>query len=38
VLPHAVDAGAVKAELQHGVLTITIPKLFDRRRIEVDQG
>jgi HSP20 family protein len=36
VLPHAVDAGAITADLQDGLLTVQIPKLFDRRRIEVD--
>jgi HSP20 family protein len=37
-LPHAVDATAITADLQNGVLTIDIPKIFDRRRIDIDQG
>jgi HSP20 family protein len=36
VLPHAVDSAAIRAELQDGVLTVTVPKAFDRRRIDVD--
>jgi HSP20 family protein len=35
VLPHPVDVTAVIADLRDGVLTVTIPKLFDRRRIDV---
>jgi HSP20 family protein len=38
VLPHAVDAAAIKADLENGLLTIDIPKLTDRRRIDVDEG
>jgi HSP20 family protein len=36
-LPFAVDAGAVEAQLQHGVLTVTLPKAPELRprRIEV---
>jgi HSP20 family protein len=37
-LPHAVDPAAISADLQNGVLTIDIPKVFDRRRIDIDQG
>jgi HSP20 family protein len=36
VLPHAVDPSAVTADLQNGVLTILIPKLGDRRRIDIE--
>ncbi len=36
VLSRAVDASAVTADLQHGVLTISVPKLSDRRQIEID--
>ncbi len=36
VLPHAVDASAVTADLQNGVLTITVPKRSDRRQVEID--
>ena len=36
VLPHEVDAAGVTADLQNGVLTISVPKVFDRRRIEVE--
>ena len=35
-LPGAVDASAVTADLQHGVLTVTVPKATGRRRIEID--
>ena len=35
-LPAAVDASAVAADLQNGVLTITIPKASGRRRIDID--
>jgi HSP20 family protein len=35
-LPAAVDASAVAADLQDGVLTITIPKASSRRRIDID--
>jgi HSP20 family protein len=35
-LPGAVDAASVSADLQNGVLTITIPKVSDRRRIEIE--
>lgn len=35
VLPHPVDVGAIVADLRDGVLTVTVPKLFDRRRIDV---
>jgi HSP20 family protein len=36
VLPHAVDSSAVTADLQNGVLAIFVPKLFDRRRIDIE--
>jgi HSP20 family protein len=36
VLPHAVDPAAVTADLDNGVLKISVPKVFDRRRIDVD--
>jgi HSP20 family protein len=36
VLPHAVDPSGVTADLQNGLLTIFVPKLFDLRRIDVD--
>jgi len=36
VLPHAVNASAVTADLQNGVLTIFVPKAFDRRRIDIE--
>jgi HSP20 family protein len=35
-LPAAVDASAVSADLQNGVLTITIPKASGRRRIDIE--
>jgi HSP20 family protein len=35
LLPQAVDATAITADLDNGVLTIDIPKLADRRRIDV---
>jgi HSP20 family protein len=35
-LPAAVDAAAVAADLQDGVLTITIPKVAGRRRIDIE--
>lgn len=35
VLPQAVEVGAIAADLRDGVLTVTIPKLSDRRRIDV---
>jgi HSP20 family protein len=35
VLPLAVDATAITADLRDGVLTITIPKQNDRRRVDV---
>ena len=35
VLPHAVDVNAIGADLENGVLTVTIPKQFDRRKIDV---
>jgi HSP20 family protein len=38
ILPHAVDGSAITADLQNGVLTVIVPKLFDRRRIDVEQG
>jgi HSP20 family protein len=38
VLPQAVDAAAISADLDAGVLTIEIPKLSDRRRIDVAEG
>lgn len=36
LLPHAVDPSAITADLESGVLTIDIPKVFDRRRIDVE--
>jgi HSP20 family protein len=36
VLPGAADASAVEADLQNGVLTIAIPKMSGRRRIDID--
>jgi HSP20 family protein len=36
MLPQPVDVHAIVADLQNGVLTITVPKQFDRRRIEVE--
>jgi HSP20 family protein len=36
VLPHAVDASAVTADLQNGVLTILVPKTSDRHQVEID--
>jgi HSP20 family protein len=36
VLPHAVDATAIRADLQDGVLKVTVPKVFDRRTIDVE--
>jgi HSP20 family protein len=38
VLPRAIDTSAVTANLENGVLTIDIPKLLDRRRIDVAEG
>jgi HSP20 family protein len=35
LLPHAVNAAGIVADLQNGVLTITLPKVPDSRRIEV---
>jgi HSP20 family protein len=35
-LPSTVDASAVVADLQNGVLTVSIPKVAGRRRIEID--
>ena len=35
-LPGAIDASAVVADLQHGVLTISIPKVSGRRRIDTE--
>ncbi len=35
LLPHAVSPGAVVADLQDGVLTITLPKSLDTRRVDV---
>jgi HSP20 family protein len=35
-LPGTVDAASVSADLQNGVLSVTIPKVSDRRRIEID--
>ena len=37
-LPPTVDASAVAADLQDGVLTVSIPKLAGRRRIDIDVG
>jgi HSP20 family protein len=36
VLPLPVDPTGVVADLRDGVLTVTIPKAFDRRRIDVE--
>jgi HSP20 family protein len=36
VLPLPVDPAGVTADLRDGVLTVIIPKAFDRRRIEVE--
>jgi HSP20 family protein len=35
VLPEPVDSTGVSAELRDGVLTVQIPKAFDRRKIDV---
>ncbi|HEY3382357.1 MAG TPA: Hsp20/alpha crystallin family protein [Vicinamibacterales bacterium] len=35
VLPHAVNVASISADLDNGILTITVPKLFDLRRIDV---
>jgi HSP20 family protein len=35
LLPHPVDSSAVTADLQNGVLTISVPKQFDHRQIDV---
>ncbi len=35
ILPQPVDITAINADLQNGVLTVTVPKQFDRRRIDV---
>lgn len=35
VLPHAVDATDIAADLQNGVLTISVPKRSDRRQIDI---
>ncbi len=37
VLPHPVDASGITADLENGVLTVTVPKLPDPRR-QVDIG
>ena len=34
-LAHAVDSTGVTADLQHGVLTITVPKRTDKRQIDI---
>jgi HSP20 family protein len=36
VLPGTADASAVEADLQDGVLTVSIPKVSGCRRIEID--
>jgi len=36
VLPDTVDASSVAADLQNGVLTIAIPKVSGRRRVDID--
>jgi HSP20 family protein len=36
VLPHAVDATSVTADLQNGVLTISVPKVSDHHQVEID--
>ncbi len=38
VLPHAVDPSGITADLSNGILTVSVPKVFDRRRIDIDQG
>jgi len=35
VLPQAVDVAAITADLEDGVLTIEVPKVFDKRVIDV---
>jgi HSP20 family protein len=35
-LPGATEAAAVEADLQNGVLTVVIPKVSGRRRIDID--
>jgi HSP20 family protein len=35
-LPATVNGAAVAADLQNGVLTVSIPKVSDRRRIEIE--
>jgi HSP20 family protein len=35
-LPRAVDPAGITADLQDGVLTISIPKKSDRRQVEID--
>ena len=35
VLPRAVDASAITADLQDGVLTISVPKRSDRRQVDI---
>jgi len=36
LLPQPVDASAITADLENGVLKIDVPKLIDRRRIDVE--
>lgn len=36
VLPHPVDPTGITAEMDNGVLTVLVPKLFDRRRIDIE--
>ena len=35
VLPHPVEVDGISADLRDGVLTVSVPKSFDRRRIDV---
>jgi HSP20 family protein len=35
VLPNAVDASGITADLDNGVLTITVPKRSDRRQVDI---
>ena len=35
ILPHPVDAHAITADLQDGILTIVVPKILERCRVDV---
>ena len=35
-LPHAVDSTSITADLENGVLTVTVPKRSDRRQVEIE--